>query len=171
MSFKQILNQAEFIVTALLLGTLLSGCQTISSRNTPESLAAADPHATHGKPAVSNQLSSKQNLLPQQTLSKDLLYDLLLAELASQRGNYKLAYDNYYAAAEKTKDPRLAKKATRVSLFAKNDDQTFQSVKLWSDIEPDNIDVQQIFASSLIKKRQDDEAIVYLHKLYLYYNY
>lgn len=130
---------------------------SVEAVNNNESMNSQQAHA-HNTP-------EKNTSIPKQNLSKELLYDLLLAELALQRGHYKLAFDKYYVSAKTTRDSRLAKKATRVSLFAKNEQQTFQSVKLWYELEPDNADVQQILASSLIKRRQDDEAIVYLQKV------
>jgi len=106
-----------------------------------------------------------QSIEPAQELSGKLLYDLLLAEIALQRNDYDLAFKKYYAAAKVTRDSRLAKKATRVTLFSKNDAQTFKSVKLWSQIQPDNIDVQQIYASSLISQKQDQQAVDHLKKI------
>ena len=166
MSFKQFSKQMLSLISSILIGVSLVACETITSRSSVKSTAQNEEYKNQAhQSSAPKKLNDNSAALPKYALSKDLLYDLLLAEFASQRGQYALAFDKYYAAAVQTRDSRLAKKATRVSLFSKNELQTFQSVKLWSEIEPDNIDVQQIFASSLIKKRRDDEAVIYLQKI------
>jgi len=127
-------------------------------------------NATSGKKPNKKQPNAHQSLSiasgqPPQKLTASLLYDLMLAELAMQRGDYALAFKQYYHAAEKTRDSRLAKKATRVTLFSKDDEQTFKAVELWSEIQPDNIDVQLIFASSLLAKKKDTLAMQHLQKV------
>ncbi|MCW8932500.1 MAG: tetratricopeptide repeat protein [Gammaproteobacteria bacterium] len=163
--------------TSLFLGMLLvlnfAGCATHSQneqelqKNTHferESISTdkADSIAIENK---KTPLSHPKTDQPANELTPELLYDLMLAELALQRNDYEIAFDKYYEAAKQTRDSRLAKKATRVTLFSKNDEQTFKAVKLWSEIQPDNIDVQQIYASSLISQKQDQQAVIYLQKV------
>jgi len=139
---------------------VLSGCSAGLSHHQSEQSVEKIASTTQNPHQTAKKIEQ-----PKQNLSKELLYDLILAEFALQRSDYKLAFDKYYNTAKQTGDSRLAKKATRVSLFAKNDRQTFQSVNLWSELEPENIDVQQILASSLIKKRLDEKAISHFHKI------
>ncbi|MCK5666716.1 MAG: hypothetical protein KAI17_24670, partial [Thiotrichaceae bacterium] len=164
MSFKIFSKLFLFVGVSLFYTMFLSGCATFSS---PSALQTADIKSKSEQ--SSDRSSSKQAVKnvtePVNKLSRELLYDLLLAEISAQRSNYQLAFDKYYSAAVKTRDSRLAKKATRISLFSKNEQHTFKAVELWSEIEPNNIDVLQIYASSLIKKRQDEEAIVYLQRI------
>lgn len=131
--------------------------QDRSTKSSPKTVQTTEPSATTDK--------SNENSQPKPELTSRLLYDLLLAEMALQRNDYDLAFKKYYEAAKQTRDSRLAKKATRVTLFSKNDAQTFKAVKLWSELQPDNIDVQQIYASSLLTKKQDKQAIVYLKRI------
>jgi len=166
MSFKQFLKLVFLLVIVLFMGNILVACKTMNKQMSSSPVDASEQQTQLQKVHTKKQVVQKETAsAPNQNLSKELLYDLLLAELASQRGDYELAFEKYYTSANITRDSRLAKKATRVSLFAKNELQTFKAVKLWSELEPENADVQQILASSLIKKRQDDKAIVYLHKV------
>ncbi len=157
MSAKQLIvsKSLPFLIITLLLSSCASHNMQqetqIKEQSQSETIVKKKAPASAGEPA--------------QELSGELLYDLLLAEIAVQRGDYDLAFKKYYAAAKATRDSRLAKKATRVTLFSKNDAQTFKSVKLWSQIQPDNIDVQQIYASSLISQKQDQQAIEHLKKI------
>ena len=162
-------------IMTLFLVLTLTGC-AINTQN------SKDPSTTPASSSVSEQdenetVTTKSHsqtdvsspgtpgALPAQELTSDLLYDLMLAELALQRNDYSLAFEKYYQAAQQTRDSRLAKKATRVTLFSKNDEQTFKSVKLWSELQPDNVDVQQIYASSLISQKQDEQAVIYLKRV------
>ena len=174
--YSRLLKLSLLLGLALVL--VLSGCavnthKDLSSDNLSSDdlnnnqaiIDAGQNSSAHPEPAHDKKASSARAGQPAQELTAELLYDLMLAELALQRNDYSLAFDKYYTAAEQTRDSRLAKKATRVTLFSKNDAQTFKAVKLWSELQPDNIDVQQIYASSLISQNQDDEAVIYLQKV------
>lgn len=173
MLFKQFVKSrywySRLWILGLFVSLILSGCSMTSktgNESNTSSTIKQEQIEDKGAVEVSKNLAAKtEKKAPAQELTPDLLYDLMLAEIALQRKDYSLAFEKYYNAAKKTRDSRLAKKATRVTLFSKNDDQTFQSVKLWSEIQPDNIDVQQIYASSLISKKEDEQAIIYLQKV------
>ena len=55
----------------------------------------------------------KSDLLPNIPLSNDLLYQILSADIAEQRGFEVYAFDTMMDAAKETKDPRLARRACR----------------------------------------------------------
>lgn len=170
---------------SLFMGLILVGCATTSQQdiNSGSEISDLDSTAVKAKSTYVEEEASPNKGIeaspkdkeasphrvetdkPAQELTPELLYDLMLAEFALQRNDYTLAFDKYYSAAKQTGDSRLAKKATRVTLFSKNDEQTFKAVKLWSEIQPENIDVQQIYASSLLSQKQDEQAIVYLQKI------
>ncbi len=162
MYFNQSIKAHKLIL--FLLSLTMAGCATNSS--VPEadmSLSTEQKNVFH--PVTKKKSVSRDTAEPAQELTAGLLYDLMVAELALQRNDYRLAFDKYYQAAKTTKDSRLAKKATRVTLFSKDDAQTVKAVKLWSEIQPENVDVQLIYASSLISQKQDTRAIIYLQKV------
>ncbi|WP_198263680.1 tetratricopeptide repeat protein [sulfur-oxidizing endosymbiont of Gigantopelta aegis] len=156
-------NRPGLVFLGLFLSLAMSGCAS----NTQLEKAEQQTTTAQTDTTSSQQVKTKANKVtsPAQELTPELLYDLMLAEIALQRNDYALAFDKYYAAAAQTRDSRLAKKATRVTLFSKDDAQTFKAVKLWSEIQPENIDVQQIYASSLISQNKDEQALIYLQKV------
>ncbi len=164
MHFKQSLKlriiNLKLFTLGIFLVLALIGC-TSNPKMDNEAVRSSEIHAEKKHVAFHPVKTTE----PAHELTPELLYDLMLAELALQRNDYTLAFDKYYEAAKQTGDSRLAKKATRVTLFSKDDAQTFKAVKLWSEIQPDNIDVQQIYASSLISQKQDKEALLYLQKV------
>src|SRR5882672_2363352 len=49
-----------------------------------------------------------RSALPNQELTENLLYEILLAEIAIQRGNAALSAQAYVDLAKRTRDPRIA---------------------------------------------------------------
>ena len=165
----------QLIKNCRVLGLLASSVLMVACAGThvDENSEHAESSNVSSVEDSSMHVSAKQKVIknkpnpsePAQELTSDLLYELMLAEIALQRNDYDLAFDKYYSLAKQTRDARIAKKATRVTLFSKNDAQTFKAVKLWSEIQPNNIDVQQIYASALISEQKDEQAIVYMNKI------
>ncbi len=159
-----------FLAWLLIIASSItfSGCASVSSTDNgakqPDTTPALQQDVSTSTKSVATDKKTVQDL-PVNEMTGGLLYDLMLAEMALQRKDYDLAFEKYYRAAQQTRDSRLAKKATRVTLFSKNDEQTFKAVQLWSELQPDNIDVQQIYASSLITRKQDQQAMIYLKKI------
>jgi len=158
-----------FILATLFCILLVSliGCSALETAETKPALQTTDGNESviDSSEVDSTKVESTGADFPANELTSDLLYDLLLAELALQQNDYDLAFEKYYQAAVQTRDSRLVKKATGVTLFSKNDAQTHKSVKFWSELQPDNLDVQQIYASSLISQKNDQQAIEYLQRV------
>lgn len=165
----QLIKQPGSFILVTILVTLagiflvsLSGCSVLQKA---EDVPTAEIETGLQTAAENKSAEITEAAFPVNELSSELLYDLLLAELALQQNNYDLAFEKYYQAAAQTRDSRLIKKATGVTLFSKNDAQTNQSVKLWSELQPQHLDVQQIYASTLISQQKDDQAIEYLQRV------
>ena len=75
-------------------------------------LRAADPGMV---PDLSQSDLSRADLALE-NLSGALLYQLMAAEVAAQRGELGTAYAVYLKLARDTRDPRLAKRATELAL-------------------------------------------------------
>lgn len=98
-------------------------------------------------------------------LSPTLLYRLMVAEIAGQRGRLDLAVENYVAAARLSRDPRVAERATRIAVYARNDSGALAAAKLWVELVPDNMEAHQVVAAVLVRTGQGDEALKHLEKV------
>lgn len=98
-------------------------------------------------------------------LTEQVLYQMLLGEIAGQRGDLKLATDAYADLAEKTRDPRVAKRATEIAIFARQEDRARQLARMWVDIEPDSIKARQTMVSILVNAGRLAEAKPHLEAL------
>ncbi|MBK8062940.1 MAG: tetratricopeptide repeat protein [Betaproteobacteria bacterium] len=110
-----------------------------------------------GKPVERN--------LPSLTLTEPILYELLIAEIAAQRGSVGLAAQAYADLARKTRDPRIARRATELAGFARLPNLALESAKVWNETEPASIQALQTVTGLLIGARRVAEAEPYLDKL------
>ncbi|MBE9527201.1 MAG: hypothetical protein IME94_09540, partial [Proteobacteria bacterium] len=100
MSFKQFLKLVFLLVSVLFMGNILVACKTMNKQMSSSLVDSSEQQAQLQNVHTKNQVvQKKSSSAPNQNLSKELLYDLLLAELASQRGDYELAFEKYYTSA------------------------------------------------------------------------
>jgi tetratricopeptide (TPR) repeat protein len=69
-------------------------------------------------------------------LNADLFYRLLLGDVALQRGDLAVSARAYLDAARTTKDPRLAERATEVSIAARDRTLVHDAADLWARLDP-----------------------------------
>lgn len=112
---------------ALLVVFGLVGCAQLSPL--PDAPVAAQKTAA---------AEAKATALPAQELTEQVLYQFLLAETAAQRGERKLAAEAYVDLALRTRDARIARRATELALFAQMREQAAKAAKLWVELEPDS---------------------------------
>jgi tetratricopeptide (TPR) repeat protein len=103
--------------------------------------------------------------LPRHELTREVLYQFLLAEIAGQRGNLALAAHAYGDLAKRTRDPRLAERATEIALYARMPEAAVESAKVWADVSPANTKALGTASSLLVRSNRPDEAEPYLQKI------
>lgn len=70
-------------------------------------------------------------------------YHVLAGELAVQRGMTEAAVRHYVAALKYTNNKTLARRATRIALFAGNPAAAYQAASEWVELAPDSLDAQR----------------------------
>jgi tetratricopeptide (TPR) repeat protein len=98
-------------------------------------------------------------------LNEPTLYELLLGEIAQQRGDYALAAKTYLELARRTGDARIARRAVEVANQGKLPDLALEAAKTWQEIEPQSPAALQVVATLLVSAKRVDEAEPYLEKL------
>ena len=93
------------------------------------------------------------------------LYDMLLGEIAQQRGDYALAAKTYLELAKRTRDPRVARRAVEVANQGRLNDLALEAAKSWYEMEPQSTAALSVVASLLVSAKKVDEAEPYLAKL------
>lgn len=117
----------------------------------------ADETATKG--------TSREVNLPSEPLTDEVLYGLLLGEIAAQRGDAELAAKTYLDLAKRTRDPRIARRAVEMAEFARNPAIALEAARIWHETDPDSAAALQMVTALLVSARRIDEAEPYLQKL------
>ena len=71
--------------------------------------------------------AKNEETLPRVALKPEILYELLVGEIAGQRGQIGVAAATLGKVAQQTRDPRVAERATLASLYAKRYDEALQT--------------------------------------------
>lgn len=88
--------------------------------------------------------SSAEPLDPEQAL-----YQLLISEIAGQRGRVGLAVRGIADLAQRTRDARLARRAVEMGFQARDMDATLDASLLWLDVQPDSPLARQALGAAL----------------------
>lgn len=104
------------------------------------------PHLTQEP----ERASSAEPFLPHQELTANLLYQLLLAEIAIQRDHLDLALETYTALVHSTQDPRLAQRATEVALYTHQPEAVLAALGQWLKLDPQSLAARQTLSAVLL---------------------
>lgn len=97
--------------------------------------------------------------LPDIGLSGPLLYQIMAAEVAAQRGELGSAYVTFLSLARQTRDPRLAQRAVEVAISGRAWSQAIESARLWRELAPQSGDAGHTLGALLVAGNQMDAAV------------
>jgi tetratricopeptide (TPR) repeat protein len=129
---------------SLIVGLLLSACAQTPPQ--AESQASVAPAA------------AAQPVLPNIELTDALLYEILLTDIASQRGHKALAAEGSADLTNKTRDPRIAKRAAQLALESGDMNKGVAALRQWRELEPASPLAGRMLATMLLRGGQLDEA-------------
>ncbi|WP_207190943.1 tetratricopeptide repeat protein [Halochromatium salexigens] len=139
----------------LVLIAFASNADQPPSHATPTESTAA-PGSSAPAPAVAQSPT---------TLSPELIYAALVAEVALQRGDYDAAFEHFLRAAELAREPSLAERAVRSALNAKRSAAARQALDLWTDLEPDAPQAHQLAAFLALEAGDQEWALASLERV------
>jgi len=146
---------------------VFAGCAATAPRQAvvgEEAQDESDADASAGEAQALAPEPADRTALPNQELTENLLYEFLLAEIAGQRGNAALSAQAYVDLAKRTRDPRIARRATEVALYARMNNAAIESATIWHETEPGSRPLQAL-AGLLVAAGRYDEALPNLRKL------
>jgi tetratricopeptide (TPR) repeat protein len=124
-------------------GILVSGCAGLN---------ASKPYSGDADTVV------KTDVKPVDPAS-ELVYLLLSAEVAGQRGQYETALENYLQAARLSRDAQVAERATQIALYLKNTEKAREAAALWAERDPNSVSAHRIATMLLLKAGEMDKAV------------
>ncbi|MBS1191060.1 MAG: pilus assembly protein TadD [Rhodocyclaceae bacterium] len=93
------------------------------------------------------------------------VFQVLVSELALQRGQIELGVSAYADLARRTRDPRALERATEVAGFARQFDLAYDLAKTWVAVEPDSAKARQSLTTLLVLLNRTDELAPQLSTL------
>ncbi|MDR3298794.1 MAG: tetratricopeptide repeat protein [Candidatus Accumulibacter sp.] len=120
--------------------------------------------AASTKPAaLADRLSAQPpNAADDETASGQTVYEILLAEVALQRGDVGLAVKAYADLALRTRDPLVMERAIDVAGFARRFDLALDIAHLWLDIAPASERARKMLIGVLVADNRLDELAPHL---------
>ncbi len=94
-----------------------------------------------------------------------LMYEVMIAELAGRRGYLDIATEGYRAASERTDDPRLAERATKLAIYSRDWLQAVDSGKRWSQLAPENLEALEILIQVFLRLDDAEGAAEQMYSL------
>jgi len=95
----------------------------------------------------------------------DIMYQIFVAELATQRGAPEVAAKFYVDAAKKSGDASIASRAVRIASFADNKADALEAAKIWAKSSPEDIEAKRVLAVLYLRNNLFDDAKTLLSEL------
>ncbi len=115
--------------------------------------------APSGTPEVTPQPSTERgDTIPNVDMSSALMYQLMAAEVAVQRGDLGSAFAVYMKLARETRDPRLARRAAELALQGRAMAQGLEAAQLWFELAPSSSEASQTLAMLYAGSSRFDDA-------------
>jgi tetratricopeptide (TPR) repeat protein len=132
---------APLLFSVLLAGCMLTdgpGAQTLPAGGSGTSGPAAQvqPPARPPGDTPPREQRETEAALPAVDLSAQLVYQLLAAEIAAQRGENGTAAATYLSMARRVRDYRLARRATELALAERSLERALPAARLWAELSP-----------------------------------
>lgn len=127
------------------------------------SLSACAQAPVASKDALAGEPSGPALVAPSVSqLTPQLMYQVLLGEIAGQRGELRLSAETYADLLERTRDERVARRATEVALYARQPKLALRNAQIWLQLAPHSEKALQTMVSLMIGTGQLREAVPYL---------
>ena len=165
-------NETNMKTPGRLVGIALScllALLTVSCTSTrPDLGTSARSDATDAKAPAPARITRVEPVRPRIELTEELLYQLLLAEIAGHRGLLDVSVENYLSLARSTRDHRLVERAARIAVYARNDAAALAAARIWVELDPRNPDPHQVLAVMKLRSGDLGQAVAHLQDIFAY---
>ena len=153
-----------FATSRSLIRTVLSVLTCVASAgcaSAPAVVVTADSSGIAAVDAAANDAPRVRD----GRVEESLIYKLLVAEFARQRGRLDIALENYMEVARESGEAKAAERAVRIAVFARDLEAGVNASALWAEIAPKSTEAAQIHAALLIRSKRHAEATAALLEL------
>ncbi|MEE4278474.1 MAG: tetratricopeptide repeat protein [Halieaceae bacterium] len=148
------------LLAALLSVCLIAGCATSGDGSADraggiaEGDSAGDLEASGSAPEAPIDPP-----VPERPIPEGSVYPLLVAEFALRRRDFDTALKTYLEQAEILRDPAVSAHATHLAQFLQREREAFRAVRLWVELEPDNVEANDTLGMLLARQGRTREAL------------
>ncbi|MGV8866798.1 MAG: tetratricopeptide repeat protein [Janthinobacterium svalbardensis] len=150
-------NAFAIVTLSALMATHAMAQTPVAPADAAASHSAAAPAAPQEPDATSKE-GPGGGELPKVELTSDLLYKLTRAEMEFKSGQWQGPYVTMMVAAQQTRDPRLARRASEMALAAKQGGEALAAIRLWRELAPDSDEATQFFLGFVVLTDKIEEA-------------
>ena len=111
--------------------------------------------------AVAQEASAETVFTPPPRGTSDdaqLMYEIMISELAGRRGRLDIALEGYGAAAARTEDTRVAERAARLAIFARRWDAAGTALARWRALDGEASEPLELQAQVLMRQQRPAQA-------------
>jgi len=110
-------------------------------------------------PTDVKKVKESVELEKQTAISPKVMFLLLTAEVAGQRGQYGVALDGYLRAAAIKKDIDVIKRSASIAVFLRDEKKLDEAVGYWLEVDADNLEARHLKTVAAIQGGRDAVAI------------
>lgn len=108
------------------------------------------PAKTRASSSAAKSAASPVSEVPGSPSGGQAVYQVLLGEIALQRGNADLAVSAYADLGYRTRDPKVLERATEVASVGRRFDIAYETAKLWVEADPESLTARQTLVAILV---------------------
>jgi len=150
---------------SLLLIPAVAGYVGLSAPGETRSFAGVAAKREQASEATVQPAAETPKSVGSSTLAADLVYTVLVGQIASQRGEHKTAFTHFLHGARLARDPRLAELAANVALTLDDAEAMQQTVEVWLELSPDAIGAHQLAAYARLGANDISAAAEHLRRI------
>ena len=153
MKLPKAIRSAPFAISLFIL---LTACASVPENGDPSSATTAADRIE----------SPKQALAPTKPFDEDSLYQILVADVALTRGQFKTALENYLVQARETRDAGIIRLTNSIAAHQGDAGAMLESAQLWVEVEPNETDAHRAALQAYAMYKRPFEALEQASWLY-----
>ncbi len=162
----------RLLVVCVVLGLAFMTACNKSSQNAEQktSLESNELGSTEAEKKASKFIQVKiyknSKIAEKHQKASDLMFNIMAAEIAGHRQDMKGSIAYYLKAIKISNDDKLAERATRISLYAKDSKGALIASKRWAELSPKNAEPHRFIAILHLRKGEKEKSLIELKQYY-----
>ena len=152
----------------LVLPVVVALVMVACAQTNLSSIAPVEPETIQEDTGRNAKIIRIEPVRPKIALTEELLYKLLIAEIAGHRGLLDISIQNYLDLARSTRDYRIVERTARIAVYARDDAAALAAARLWVELDPRNPDPHQVLAVMKLRAGDLEQAALHLQDIFTY---